>query len=714
MLQWLFNKNPSGAPAPEKPASSDMSPPASADHPNTLARAIEIASQHHNARRFSEAEAGYRQILAVDAKNFDALQLLGALYNETGHNEQAVELISRAIDLDPSYPPAHYNLAIAYGALNRIEPAIACYRKAIALEPGYFEAHYNLAVLFHNQGRLDEALASYKLAISLNPNFAEAHNNEGVAHGERGQINEAILAFQRALSIKPDYAAAQYNLGNALVEPDEALACYQKALSLEPEYVEARWACTIAKIPAICAADVDPKQFRGGFAAELEELASWIDSDSNRIARAYKAVGAHPPFYLAYQEENNKELLSRNGELCVRIMRAWQDGQKLSPFVARNRKKIAVGIVSAHICEHSVWNAIIKGWLLQFDRSRFDLHLFHVGMAQDQQTLFAQSRASSFEQGKRELPQWANAIFSKQLDVLLYPEIGMDAMTVKLASLRLAPIQVTTWGHPETSGLPTMDYFLSAEDFEPAGGQEEQRRQGEQAAQEYYTEQLVTLPHLGCFYSPLPVAASDPKLATLGIDLDSPLLLCPGIAYKYLPQHDGALVEIARRLGDCQIIFVVTYGRECMSEMLRRRLEIVFTRSGLDFGKFVVFIPWQKQAEFYGLMQQVDVYLDTIGFSGFNTAMQAIECGLPIVTREGRFMRGRLASGILKRMGLPELIAESEEDYISLAVKLARDSEYRSLVRKRIEANRHILFNDTAPIRALETFLIDATHRQAA
>jgi predicted O-linked N-acetylglucosamine transferase (SPINDLY family) len=105
------------------------------------------------------------------------------------------------------------------------------------------------------------------------------------------------------------------------------------------------------------------------------------------------------------------------------------------------------------------------------------------------------------------------------------------------------------------------------------------------------------------------------------------------------------------------------------------------------------------------------VFLDTIGFSGFNTAMQAVECGLPIVTREGRFLRGRLASGILKRMGLPELVAQSEEDYVTLAVKLARDTEYREHIRSRIAASRHLLFEDVAPIRALEAFLVEATSR---
>jgi hypothetical protein len=96
----------------------------------------------------------------------------------------------------------------------------------------------------------------------------------------------------------------------------------------------------------------------------------------------------------------------------------------------------------------------------------------------------------------------------------------------------------------------------------------------------------------------------------------------------------------------------------------------------------------------------------TIGFSGFNTAMQAVQCGLPMVTREGRFMRGRFASGILRRMGLSELVAGSEEDYVALTVKLVQDAAYRHSVRTRLEASRPVLFEDLAPIGALEDFLL--------
>jgi predicted O-linked N-acetylglucosamine transferase (SPINDLY family) len=109
------------------------------------------------------------------------------------------------------------------------------------------------------------------------------------------------------------------------------------------------------------------------------------------------------------------------------------------------------------------------------------------------------------------------------------------------------------------------------------------------------------------------------------------------------------------------------------------------------------------------LLKRAAVCLDTIGFSGFNTAMQAVECGAPIVAREGRFLRGRFASGILGRIALPELVARSEEEYVTIASRLCRDEGYRGEMRTRIESGRSALYEDITPVRALEDFLLEAT-----
>jgi len=408
-------------------------------------------------------------------------------------------------------------------------------------------------------------------------------------------------------------------------------------------------------------------------------------------------VGVQQPFYLAYQDRNNRELLGRYGAVCARVMDGWLRGERSSTAARGARDRIRVGVVSAHFHGHSVWHAIIKGWLLQIDPDRFELDVFHLGSTHDAQTELARSRAAAFHAGPLTLRQWTEAILERRPDVLLYPDVGMEPVTVKLASMRLAPVQAAAWGHPETTGLPTIDCYLSGRDLEPVG------------ADAHYTERLVALPHLGCWYEATGVEPEAPPVAIEAPE-GTPVLVCPGVPFKYAPAHDAALAGIARALGACRFVFF-THRPPELSERLRLRLDAAFRREGLEFRDFGVFVPWLPRGAFLGMLKSADAMLDTIGFSGFNTAMQAVEAGLPIVTVEGRFMRGRFASAILRRMQLPELVARSAEEYVAVAAKLGRDAAYRRGLRERIEAGRGILFGDRAPILAMEAFLAEAAGR---
>jgi predicted O-linked N-acetylglucosamine transferase (SPINDLY family) len=446
----------------------------------------------------------------------------------------------------------------------------------------------------------------------------------------------------------------------------------------------------MCQVPVIREAADDLAAVRSAFSTRLQELETWFEAHP---ANGAQVVGSEQPFWLAYHEQDNRSILQRYGRLCARLMAHWQDGEGLRPVAARRRGgPLRVGIVSQYFRDHSVWQAIIKGWLQQLDRRRFAISAFCLGADQDGETAYAKGRVVSFEQAAGGLRPWVERIRAAEPEVLLYPEIGMDPMTLKLASLRLAPVQAAAWGHPETSGLPTIDLYLSAQDFEP----------GE--AQHNYTERLVALPHLGCYVEPSGVAASSRPLEPAGSEAAGPLLLCPGTPFKYAPEHDWIFPAIARGLGRCRFVFFVHRYRG-LSEKLRARLDGAFRQAGMVFERHVVFVPWQRKAEFYGWLHRADVFLDTIGFSGFNTALQAIECGLPVVTRQGRFMRGRLASGILKRMQLDELVVDSEKDYVSLAVRLASEPDYRRHMSMEIAKRRGVLFNDRAPVAALEQLL---------
>ena len=411
---------------------------------------------------------------------------------------------------------------------------------------------------------------------------------------------------------------------------------------------------------------------------------------------AFEAVGSAQPFYLAYHDASNRDLLARYGRLCAALMQRWQQAAGLTPPVGGPRgRRIRVGIVSAHISQHSVWQALVRGWVKRLDHERFELHLFHLAARRDEETRLAASLAAALHESKGPFEQWARFIHESRMDVLLYPEIGMDATTVKLASLRLAPVQAGSWGHPETTGLPTIDHYLSAAALEPAG------------AQAHYTETLELLPGTGCW---LPREDDEPRAAEARLPAAEARLLCPGMSFKYAAEHDALLTAIAARVPAARLIFFRTRP-EALSQRLERRLRAAFGRAGLDFDRHAVFLPWQEPPAFRALLATADLYLDTLGFSGFNTALQAVRCGLPVVTREGRFLRGRLASGMLRHIGLDELVATSDSAYVELAVALAGDPGRRRALRERVRSASERLLEDDAPVRALENFLERVSRR---
>jgi len=703
-----------------------LSPESAAAHSN-------LGDACRRLGRLEDALARLRQATQLDPQLVEAQYNLGAVLRSLGRVEEAIKTYRRALALSPGFADAHAGLAQALRDAGELDEALASSQRARALKPDSAVLQLSVGNLLREKGFLDEAAAAYRAALERDPHLVEAHNNLGNVLRHKGRADEALACYERALSVKPDFAEALLNgaqvlreqrrladavtayrlliqarpdmaeahldLGNALKGMGDnagALSCYARALELDPEYAEARWALAMSQLPMVAESEAELAASRTAFAAELAALERWCRERG--AGRAARAVGTQQPFYLAYQEADHREPIARYGALCAELMAAWQEAAGLPQPAPITRAETRIGIVSGHLCDHSVWHAIIKGWLQHLDRSRYDLRLFHLGTTNDPETAFAKTHATHYAFGRSDFADWARLILSHQLDVLIYPEIGIDPATAKLASLRLARVQATSWGHPHTSGLPTIDYYLSADALEAPG------------AEAHYSEQLVRLPGFGSPYTPSAVAPAAIDLGALGLRADAPLLLCPGTPFKYTPRHDAVFVEIARRLGECQFVFFIPQPPELM-QRLRGRLARAFAGAGLDLEAHARFLPWQNRAAFYGLMQEADVYLDTIGFSGYNTAMQAIENALPIVAYEGRFLRGRLTSGILRRMGLDDQVAGTEADYVQAVVKLARDAVHWGEVRERMIAARAGLYDDAAPVRALERFFEDALRK---
>jgi len=196
----------------------------------------------HQSGLLSEAERLYRQILARDPGNADALHLLGVVAHQQGHPDLAIDLIRRAIAINPAEASFHANLGVAFMELGRRQEATECYRAAISLRPGQPETHNSLGNALAASGQLDDALASYRTAIRLRPNYPEAHYNLGITLKEQGRAEDAVACYRKAIALRPDYQEAHFNLGNAyrdLRQLDAAIASYREAIDLRPDFPDA-------------------------------------------------------------------------------------------------------------------------------------------------------------------------------------------------------------------------------------------------------------------------------------------------------------------------------------------------------------------------------------------------------------------------------------------------------------------------------------------
>jgi predicted O-linked N-acetylglucosamine transferase (SPINDLY family) len=447
----------------------------------------------------------------------------------------------------------------------------------------------------------------------------------------------------------------------------------------------------MAQLPILYTDEAEIAVRRAAYERHLRALCDDV-ARGHASGNLVQAVGSSQPFYLAYQGLNDRELQSLYGAMVCRIMGSrYPPAQPAAP--PRPGEPVKVGIVSGFFRLHSNWKIPIKGWLTQLDRRRFRLFGYHTGAERDAETEMAAALCERFVHGMPSIDRWRAEILADAPHVLIYPEIGMDPTSAALAAQRLAAVQCNSWGHPSTSGYPTVDYFLSSDLMEPADGQD------------HYTERLVRLPNLSVYYEPLAVEPVSISRSDLGLRTDATVYWCAQSLFKYLPQFDQVFARIARQVGDCQFVFVAYRRGAEITDLFRRRLDRAFADVGLRAHDHCVVIPLLEQRWYVAAAGRADVVLDSIGWSGCNSLLETLPHDLPIVSMRGDLMRGRHGAAILAMMGVTETIAETIDDYVFIAARLARDAAWRSVVRQKVAAGKHRLYRDRACIDALEAFL---------
>ncbi len=573
-----------------------------------------------------------------------------------------------------------------------LDEADAIFREVLQASPNQFDALYFLGEIALRQKSYSNAIACFERALLADTTSVAANVLLGTSLYGSKKYADAIVSYKRALQLAPQNALISYYLGIALWEVgsyQEARDSFDRVLALEPGHGPARFNRCMAELKIVYESTEDIDVCRTAYEAQLRALCA-----SGDIAK--DAVGTVQPFFLPYQGRDDRELQTLYGTFVGGLMR----GRYAEARLARppsSGERIRVGIVSGYFREgHAIWRIPIKGWLTQLDRKRFQVFAYHTGTADDDAAATARALCDRFVSGERSIRDWRSEILTDAPHVLIYPEIGMDGVPAALAALRLAPVQCNALGHPETSGYPTIDYYLSSALMEADD------------AQKFYSERLVRLPNLGVYLEPVGKPAAAATRAEFGLEDDVPTFWCGQSFFKFLPQFDSLYARIAQATGPCKFVFVQYAKRIYATDVFRRRLRNAFAAVGMDADAYCVFLPELDQPCFIAATGLCDVYLDSAGWAGFNSALEAVAFDLPIVTFPLDTLRSRHSVALLKRMGLNETIASSQEDYVAIAARLARDTGWRAQIRSGVAEAKNKLYQDRESVTGLERFIEQA------
>lgn len=659
----------------------------------------------------------------------EARNHLGVALRRLGRHRESIDAFRGALGVRERYVEAVYNLGLAYEAVGDAAAAEQSYRQALQWRPQDFNAAGNLGNLLRAGGRFDEALALLELAQRLQPGSAQANGNLSLLFGDLGRHQEAvqyaqaasaiepaqpqwwralgvaerlrkntaaaIAALRRALALAPDDELTQSELAVALSEAgdiEEARAAFAAVLRRDPDAERMRW-LSLLSLPSVYADEAEVDAERERYARGLDEIEAALRLDTpSRRAAAFDAVRGAGTFLLHYQARDNTALQNRFGDLVARVTAAYapECAQPCDWRALAHGGRLRVGIVSSHLMRHSVSRYFAR-MIGALDPQRFDVRVWYGGGVRDASTAWIAERVAAFEPAGDDATAIAQRIRAARLDLLIYPEIGMDPLHHVLASLRLAPVQGALCGHPVSSGLANVDHFLSGTALEPAG------------AAAHYRENLVLLPGIGAWpeaITPPEASATAPLRAG-----DDSVLLCPQNPLKLMPSFDAVLAQIAART-QARIGFFARDER--VTQRFRARIERAFAAHGLDPQRALAFLPAQTYADYLAAVARAPFLLDSSGFCGGATSLDAFGVGTPVLALRGVMARGRQTAAMLEVMGIGELVAAGEQDYVERAVALFGDASRRDALRERIGQRNAALFDGTEVAAAFAEFLSEA------
>lgn len=690
-----------------------MKPSADAPTPDTLlsrAQAEFAAGADGDALRTAAAALSLRPDWPP------ALLLQANAGLRSGELDTAIVALQKLCQIAPPAPALLNALATALnnrGSRARREgrdhAALIDFESALQHAPTHALAGFNRALCLLALGRTEQAQWALQKHLGAHPQDLEARVELSLLGPETPQRVAALAALLAAPDFPRLPAALRLRAERAGPAPERALG----PLSELDEDSQRRWAWPLGEqlrldnhAEAARRAYATPP--RNGTTPLRERLAAALcaplvhgSADAIRHERrhqheALQALSselrhAPPPgrtlddlawahFTLAYMGADDTDLMRELGALMQQAAQAVAPQLVEAPACARPQRVVLVGSVFRDCTA----GAYFGGWIGWLRDAGFEVIVYQLGPRRDAETERMAAASSRFHYIDEATPleSVAEQLRAESAGLILYPELGMDSRLYPLAALRLARRQAMAWGHPVTSGLPSLDAYFSCAEMEPAD------------AAAHYIEPLRLLPGLGVDYRrpPLPPPASR---AELGLPERGPLLLAPQSLFKLHPDNDTLYAELLQRLP--RAILLLFDDRPAWREALTLRLR----RAGIDASR-LHWLATGSRARYLQINAACDLMLDSRHFSGGNASLDALQAGLPVLTTPGRFMRGRQTAAMLSRLGLRErLCVDDPAQLADRAVELIESGEAQAL-------------RGTIPLRLPDLFEADAARRSFA
>lgn len=673
----------------------------------------------------------------------EQMELLNKAFTElhAGSVAQAKSIFRRILETAPRHPHALNGLGICAESEADLILAESYYRQALQQLPHDQEFLSNLAICLQRQKRGPEALIAFE-ALCFHYPSADTYYNLALAQYRNRQGWNCLSSLQKILALNPaashallllirliSYLSGQVGTYEKLKKrllqyPEEAM--YHLALGLyyhmqDEEKIASRYfRATLQhnhKFLGAYGLLIRSLQTTGKYAQALDIARRLLEQASNPSALLDLVSTLQKPIPISQEEseqirqelalifsENSNVLLGMKaslfGQLTVPFYSVYQQGEDralqekmarfYSPLVKQSslgspaKQRPRLGIVSTHLYKHSVTDLLYRALATVLSSDAFEGYLFtlHKPQHEDMVTEQLSQAADHFIYLSEEPEQAAALIASLALDVLIYPDIGMESFNYFLALHKPARFQLVLPGHPVTTGMTTVDYFISGDVLETP------------VSDALYTEALVRLPGLPDYEKPL----NPPSMSALELGLpQGNLYFCPMTIFKIQPEMDPVLDAILKADPHAQIL-LLAYKNDLQLD-LRKRFQ-----QTLQHSDRVYFLPWSAKEIFYQRLRAVDVILDSFYFGGGNTSYQAFGLGCPIVTLDQPWNKGRWTQAMYTLMGIEGLVAKDKQEYVALAVRLATDKHWQAHKRAEIKSKSSALFDKPIWSQALLQF----------